>query len=281
LLARPNEDVRQQAELHHLLGNIEERLGNPLEAVREYQRATELDPSEPNLFDWGSDLLIHRAFEPAIEVFEQGNRLFPRSSRMLAGLGVAWYARGVYDQAARSLCEASDLNPDDPNPYLFLGKMQTVDSMQSDCVVERLGRFLRLQPENAMANYYYGLSLSRQEADVDKLAQAESLLEKAVRLDPNLAAAYLQLGVLYSQQGGTSEAISAYTKAIQADAQLAEAHYRLGQIYSRAGEKLKAQAELQIYEQLSKKTAEESERERKEIQQFVYTLRQPNSAAQP
>jgi tetratricopeptide (TPR) repeat protein len=281
LLARPNEDVRQQAELHHLLGNIEERLGNPLEAVREYQRATELDPSEPNLFDWGSDLLIHRAFEPAIEVFEQGNRLFPRSSRMLAGLGVAWYARGVYDQAARSLCEASDLNPDDPDPYLFLGKMQTVDSMQSDCVVERLGRFLRLQPENAMANYYYGLSLSRQEADVDKLAQAESLLEKAVRLDPNLAAAYLQLGVLYSQQGGTSEAISAYTKAIQADAQLAEAHYRLGQIYSRAGEKLKAQAELQIYEQQSKKTAEESERERKEIQQFVYTLRQPNSAAQP
>ena len=281
LLARPNEDVRQQAELHHLLGNIEERLGNPLEAVREYQRATELDPSEPNLFDWGSDLLIHRAFEPAIEVFEQGNRLFPRSSRMLAGLGVAWYARGVYDQAARSLCEASDLNPDDPNPYLFLGKMQTVDSMQSDCVVERLGRFLRLQPENAMANYYYGLSLSRQEADADKLAQAESLLEKAVRLDPNLAAAYLQLGVLYSQQGGTSEAISAYTKAIQADAQLAEAHYRLGQIYSRAGEKLKAQAELQIYEQQSKKTAEESERERKEIQQFVYTLRQPNSAAQP
>jgi hypothetical protein len=44
---------------------------------------------------------------------------------------------------------------------------------------------------------------------------------------------------------------------------------------------LKAQAELQIYEQLSKKTAEESERERREIQQFVYTLRQQNSAAQP
>jgi tetratricopeptide (TPR) repeat protein len=281
LLGRPNEPVRQQAELHHLMGNIEERLGNPLEAVHEYQRAAELDPSEPNLFDWGTDLLIHRAFEPAIEVFVQGNRLFPRSSRMLAGLGVAWYARGAYDQAAQRVCEASDLNPGDPNPYLFLGKMQTVDSMQSNCVVERLGRFLRLQPENAMANYYYALGLSRQEGDVDKLAQAESLLEKAVRLDPKLAAAYLQLGVLYSQQGGTSKAISAYQEAIEANPQLAEAHYRLGQLYSRAGEKLKAQAELRIYEQLSKKTAEESERERREIQQFVYTLKQQNSAAQP
>jgi tetratricopeptide (TPR) repeat protein len=281
LLARPNEAVRQQAELYHLLGNIEERSDDPLEAVRDYQRAAELDPSEPNLFDWGADLLIHRAFEPAIEVFVQGNRLFPRSTRMLAGLGVAWYARGVYDQAARSLCEASDLNPNDPNPYLFLGKMQSVDSMQSDCVVERLGRFLRLQPENAMANYYYALSLSMQEGDVDKLAQVESLLEKAVRLDPKLAAAYLQLGILYSRQAVTPEAISAYQKAIQASPQLAEAHYRLGQLYSHAGEKLKAQAELQIYEQLSKKTAEESERERREIQQFVYTLRQQNSAAQP
>jgi tetratricopeptide (TPR) repeat protein len=279
LLARPNAAVRQQAELHHLLGNIEERSGNPLEAVREYQRAAELDTSEPNLFDWGANLLIHRAFEPAIEVFVQGNRLFPRSTRMLAGLGVAWYARGAYDQAAQRLCEASDLNPDDPNPYLFLGEMQSVDSMQSDCVVERLGRFLRLEPENAMANYYYGLSLSRQDGDVNKLAQAKSLLEKAVRLDPKLAAAYLQLGILYSQQGVTSEAISAYKKAIEANPQLAEAHYRLGQLYSHAGEKLKAQAELQIYEQLSKKTAEESQRERKEIQQFVYTSRQQNSAA--
>jgi len=281
LLARPDAAVQQQSELHHLLGTIEERSGHPLEAVREYQRAAELDPSEPNLFDWGTDLLIHRAFEPAIEVFVQGNHLFPRSSRMLAGLGVAWYARGAYDQASQRLCDASDLNPDDPNPYLFLGKMQSVDSMQSDCVVERLGRFLKLQPENAMANYYYALNLSREEGDVNKLAQAQSLLEKAVRLDPKFAAAYLQLGILYSQRGVTFEAISAYKKAIEANPQLAEPHYRLGQLYSRAGEKLKAQAELQIYEQLSKKTVEEGERERKEIQQFVYTLRQQNSAAQP
>jgi tetratricopeptide (TPR) repeat protein len=159
--------------------------------------------------------------------------------------------------------------------------MQTVDSMQSDCAVERLGRFLKLQPENAMANYYYALTLSSQEADVNKLAQAQSLLEKAVRLDPKLAATYLQLGVVYSQQGATSKATSAYQEAIEANPQLAEAHYRLGQLYSRSGEKSKAKAELQIYEQLSKKTAEESERERKEIQQFVYTLRQQNSAAQP
>jgi len=283
LLAKPNFAVRQQSEVHHLLGNIEEKAGDPLEAVREYQRAAELDPSELNLFDWGADLLMHRAFEPAIEVFTQGNRLFPRSARMLAGIGVAWYARGGYDQAARSLCEASDLDPNDSNPYLLLGKMQSVETMQSECVVARLKRFVGLQPENAVANYYYALVLSRQDGsqDANDLAQAESLLDNAVRLDPKLAPAYLQLGILYSQRGNSSKAISAYQKAIEANPQLDEAHYRLAQGYNRGGEKLKAQAELQLYEQLSKKTAEESERQRREIQQFVYTLRDGTSVSQP
>ena len=273
-------DRQEQAELHHLLGDVEEKLGNSLEAVREYQRAAELNPSEGNLFDWGTELLIHRAFEPATEVFTEGNRLFPHSARMLAGLGVSWYARGSDDQAVERLCQASDLNPDDPNPYLFLGKIQSVETAQSTCTMEKLGRFVRLQPDNAQANYYYALGLSRRN-DADDLAHAESLLAKAVRLDPKLAAAYLQLGVLYSQRGDSSKAVSAYLEAIAANPGLVAAHYRLAQAYSRSGEKSKAQAELQIYNQLSKKTAEESDRQRREIQQFVYTLREPASAPQP
>jgi tetratricopeptide (TPR) repeat protein len=107
------------------------------------------------------------------------------------------------------------------------------------------------------------------------------LLEKAVRLDPKLAAAYLQLGVLYSQRGDSSKAVSAYLEAIAANPGLVAAHYRLAQAYSRSGEKSKAQAELQIYNQLSKETAEEANGQRREIQQFVYTLREPASATQP
>jgi tetratricopeptide (TPR) repeat protein len=278
-----NKGRQEQAELDHLLGDVEEKLGDPLEAVREYQRAAELDPSEPNLFDWGTDLLMHRAFEPAIEVFTKGNRSFPRSARMLAGLGVAWYARGSYDQAAQRLCEASDLNPDDPEPYLFMGKMQSVEATRSECLGERLGRFAGLQPENALANYYFALSLwHRREGseNAEKLAQVESLLDKTIHLDPKFDAGYLQLGILYSERGDSAKGIAAYQKAIEANPELEEAHYRLAQAYSRAGEKVKAQTELQLYDRLSKKTALEADRERREIQQFVYTLRGAPSVSQ-
>ncbi len=149
--------------LHHQLGDVEEKLGVPLAAVREYQRAAELDPSEPNLFDWGTELLKHRALEPATEVFTRGNRLFPKSVRMLVALGVAWSARGSYDRAEQCVEDASDLAPYNPTPYVFLGRMQSVVTL-SNGAAERLARFARLQPDSALANYYYAVSLWKQSA---------------------------------------------------------------------------------------------------------------------
>jgi predicted Zn-dependent protease len=88
------------AELHHQLAEIEERLGKALEAVQQYQRAAELNASETNIFDWGTELLKHRAAEPAIEVFARGYRLFPESIRIQLGLAVAYDLHGDYEHAA-------------------------------------------------------------------------------------------------------------------------------------------------------------------------------------
>jgi tetratricopeptide (TPR) repeat protein len=267
-----------------LLADIDERTGTPLEAVREYQRAAELDPSEPNLFDWGTELLLHRAPEPAIEVFSEGNRLFPRSVRLLVSLGVAWYAHGSYQEAARRLCEAGDLSPADSVPYLFLGKIQSAEAAPSDAVAQKLAQFARLHPENAMANYYYALSLlKRRKAPDDNsaLPQVQSLLENAIRLDHKLGVAYLQLGILHAERNDLSGAISAYLQAIEASPRLEEAHYRLAQAYRLTGEKSKAHAELQLYNDIAKASAGEMDRERHDIKQFVYTLRNEPAATPP
>jgi len=280
LLTYPRRTRKEQADLHHLLGDVEERAGNPLIAVREYQSASELDPSESNFFDWGAELLLHRAIEPAIEVFGKGNRLFPRSARLLVGLGVAWYSNGSYDQAAQRLCQASDLDPNDSKPYLILGKIQAVETTQSECSIERLA----LQPDNALANYYYGVDLWKRRKgpdDTGSLGQSESHLKRAVELDSTLGVGYLQLGILYFERKDFVNAIAAFQKAIQATPRMEEAHYRLAQAYKRTGDKLKAEEELQLYNQISKKKEEEVERERRESRQFVYTLRSPAPSSQP
>jgi len=269
------------ARLHHLLGDTEEKLGNPLEAVTQYQRAAELDPSEAYLFDWGSELLLHHAPEPAATVFSEGHRRFPQSVRMLVGLGAAWFAGGAYDRAVQRLCEASDLNPNDDTPYLFLGKMEVAESALPNEGLEKLHRFVALKPDSATANYYYAVALWKRRdvpQDAPTIAEIQSSLDKAIRLDPHFSAAYLQLGILKSEQGNFAQSIAEYQQAIQSApaqtaSQLAEAHYRLARAYRESGEPAKAKAELEIYDQLTRQSAQDAERERHEIRQFVYSLR--------
>jgi tetratricopeptide (TPR) repeat protein len=264
------------ADVHHALGEIDERSGHPLEAVREFQQAAELNPSEANLFDWGAELLVHRTAQPAAEVFTKGVRLFPQSTRMLLALATAWYAAGSYQQAAECFFKASDLNPKDPNPYLFLGKVHSREITESAGYEERLARFAKLQPGNALANYYYAVSIwnrSRGPEDLESSSKARALLERAVALDPHLGTAYLQLGIIDATQGKYSEAIREYQRAVNASPELEEAHYRLSKAYQLTGDRVKSQQELTVYNQLSKQSAEKVERERREIQQFVIALR--------
>ena len=111
--------------------------------------------------------------------------------------------------------------------------------------------------------------------DAASLAQVESLLKRSVALDSRLGIGYLQLGVLYSERRDFPRAVLSYQQAIKVNPELEEAHYRLAQAYRRTGEKAKAEQELQLYDQISKKKDEAVERERRESRQFVYTLRGP------
>ncbi len=271
------------AEGHHLLGDLNERLSDPLDAVREYERAARMNPSEQNYFDWGAELLLHKAAQPAIEVFTKGSNLHPRSPRMRAGLAAAFYAVGSYDEAARRLCEASDLKPDDPSPYLFLGQMEKTAPTSLPCSEEKLARFVRDQPANALANYYYAVSLRKRQTgpvDAARSRQVEALLDKAVTLEPELGEAYVQLGILYFEGNELTRAIQAYRRAIQLSPQLSEAHYRLSLVYKRTGDDAQAHQELEAYRQARKHETETMEQQGKELGQFLIILKnQPGTIA--
>ncbi|MGB8323020.1 MAG: tetratricopeptide repeat protein, partial [Candidatus Acidiferrum sp.] len=270
------------AELHELLGDIAESEGRSLEAVREYQRAAEMEPSESNLFAWGAELLLHRAFDPASEVFTKAHQLFPGSARVLVGLGVTSYARGRTQESAQQLAAACDLNPADPMPYLFLGKLQAAEKTEPEGWTERLKRFTEVAPQNAMAYYYYAVALTKEASGTENGKAIEASLLKALAIDSHLGEAYLQQGILYAKQKDFAKAISAYQKAIEFTTLPDEAHFRLAEAYRLTGERTKAHDEIALYEQISKQKTQENERERHEVQQFVYTLRgQTKSGSSP
>lgn len=256
------------ADLHRLAGDLDEKMDEPLAAVRELEIATREDPSEQNYFAWGSELLLHRAVWQAQEIFRAGAAAFPRSSRMLTGLGSALFAGALYDEAASTLCEASDLDPANPEPYVFMGKVSMAAPGPLPCVGRKLMRFMQEQPRSAFATYLYAMSLQKSGGQT-AAAEVEELLHRAVSLDPKCGDAWLQLGNLAAARRDYADAIPGYKKAIDADSQLSEAHYRLALAYDRAGNREKAQKEFQIHNDLEKKQAADVERQRREIKQFL------------
>jgi tetratricopeptide (TPR) repeat protein len=272
------------AEGHRLLGELGERLNEPLEAVREYELAARMDPSEQNYFEWGKELLLHKAAEPAAEIFARGSNAHPKSARMLTGLGAALYSSGSLEEAARRLCEASDLEPADPAPYLFLGEIEKSTPAPLPCSEQKLARFAQQQPGNALASFYYAISLWKREKGSENsegFEQVEALLEKSLAIDPKLDQAYLQLGALHFARGDFKQAIGDYKKAIDVNPQLGEAHRQLGLAFQRMGQKEQAGQEFQAYEQIEKAEAAEIERQRRELRQFLIVLKDHPQATPP
>lgn len=271
---------QEGATLHRLAGELDEKLNDPLAAVHEYEQAVRLGPNEQNYFEWGSELLLHRAVWQAQEVFRKGTEAYPRSARMLTALGTALFASALYDEAALRLCDASDLEPADPEPYIFMGRIELVAPNPTACVEQKLARFVQEQPENSLANYFYAMAIwkrQQQLTDPQALREIESLLTKAVKIDSKCSDANLQLGILYFSQHDVAKAIDFYTKAIEANSQLGEAHYRLGVAYDRIGDQAKAKQEFQLHDEIEKAQADAVEQQRREVKQFLVVLQgQPN-----
>ncbi len=265
----------ETADLHRLAGELDEALGKPLEAVREEERATRLDPSEENYFTWGSELLLHRAIWQAAQVFASGVKAHPASARLHTALGAALFSEAKYEEAAGRLCEAAALDPRDREPYVFLGKAAMASPVPLPCAQARLEQFARSRPDDAEANYYLAMTLLKQ-ASPPEPERAVALLHRAVTLNPKYAEVYLQLGVLAFSRKSYPEAIEYLTKAVEADPQLGEAHYRLAVIYDRLGDATHAKREFHLHETADAANAVRIEQQRREVKQFLVT-----SAGQP
>ena len=189
------------------------------------------------------------------------------------------YSRGKYDEAVKALLTAADLNPNDARCYFFLSRAFANTPIQADSVIARFKRYAELEPKNPNAAYYYAVALwkGKRADDPEKIVpQVESLLQKAIALDPRMADAHMQLGSLYSSQREYTKSIAQYQSALALNPDLSDAHYRLGQDYIHTGQKDLAQTEVEIYQKQRAQHLAEADKERAAVKQFVYSA--PNFA---
>jgi Flp pilus assembly protein TadD len=94
-----------------------------------------------------------------------------------------------------------------------------------------------------------GVALVRQ----GRLKEAISHYSEAVRIKPDFAEAYINLGIAYFGQGDVDKAISQFRCAISLAPRNSEAHYNLGIAYGSKGLFDKAFQEIRKSKELSSK----------------------------
>jgi tetratricopeptide (TPR) repeat protein len=158
--------------------------------------------------------------------------------------------------------------------------MEQAASGISACSEEKLARFATEQPNNAQANFYYGLLLlkkARKTQSDNNFELAGRAFQKAAEINPKYGEVYVELGMLYNARGKRELALAEFQKAVAASPELSTGHYQLSLAYRRAGDATRADEEMKTYNRLRQSEEAALEKERREMRQFVTVLKQGSS----
>jgi Tfp pilus assembly protein PilF len=162
----------------------------------------------------------------------------------------------------------------------ILGKTcDGVSPSLADQIRSRLQNFLG-RAQSAELNYYLAMCwwrTNQSESKADRVAHAESLLNRALTIDPNYDDAHFQLGALYAAQEKYADAKKEYELALKINPNSPNTHYHLAQSLAKLGDRAHAQEEFAIFERLRKSESEATNKELNQIQQFVYQMRKSDA----
>ncbi len=123
-----------------------------------------------------------------------------------------------------------------------------LQSTEPEQAADAFRRAVELEPGLADAHINLGVLL-HEEGDLEG---AELCYRLALRGDPESATAAYNLGVVLEDLGRPDDALGLYRRAIECDELLADAYYNLSRLYERAGDRASALRHLRSYSELVK-----------------------------
>jgi tetratricopeptide (TPR) repeat protein len=255
----------RNAAAQELIGDIQERRGQYVEAAKAYQAAIAAAPDrEQYRIALALELVEHHTFEAAIVVLEQAAPLFPKSARIRTLLGIAQYAAGHSEQAIDSLTEAVSLDPnlDPAQKYLAQIALES-PAAPPDGAVAAVCR------HDVVACGALQLRVARQREDGALMKTAIANLQRG---GAENAIARCELGRAYQWTERWAEARVQMEVCVRLDPS-PQNHYRLGVIYGQLGLPDLARKEMELRNQTAERLSQEVERRANAVQAFQYVVK--------
>jgi predicted O-linked N-acetylglucosamine transferase (SPINDLY family) len=197
-IAACHQAIQQQpdwAPAYITMGNIQQAQNQVEAAIRSYLKALQLDSSLPQAHvNLGSMYYKQGQLEQAIAAYQQGIHLKSDFAAAYWNLAQAFRQQGKEQQA-----------------HLAQQKAVELQSPRGDA--DRL--------------FHQGKQLASQ----GQLKEAIAAYQQAIDLDPNLAEAYCQLGIMERRQGELKQAVENFKKSLEIQPDLIPAHQNICAIY--------------------------------------------------
>jgi tetratricopeptide (TPR) repeat protein len=261
--------VDQSAPAQSLLADADEASGNYADAGKHYARAVELDPSEPNVWMMGIEYLRHWTFEAAIKEFAAGQEKFPQSKRMRLGMGAAYFGNGNYIDAIPIFADLLDADPENGVNAKLLGLscVAAIQGQKPRC--SSLFKYAESHPRDSNVSVYAASTLIGGELTDEKMREANHLLDHAIAIDPGMADAQYEMGVLKQDQMDWVGSISYLEKAVKLKPNFARAHYRLALACWRSGRKQEGEVEMELQKRYSQQEQNDLDQRLRQITMFL------------
>ena len=238
----------ERLRLTTLIGLSHYGLGEYAAAVPFMKETTERDPQNLAFrLVLAHSCLWAKQYQCVLDVYHQILTLNAESAEadMLAG--------EAYDEmkndagALQQFRAAAKADPKMPNVHFGLGYLLW-RLMQYEGAAQEFKDELANNPGHADALTY----LADTDMRMNHPEAAPPLLEKAVRIDPTIALAHLDLGILYSDRGQKDDALRELKTAEKLNPNDVNIHWRLARFYQVAGKKEEAKVEFEKTRSLQK-----------------------------
>jgi tetratricopeptide (TPR) repeat protein len=204
-------------EHHYILGNRLHRAGRYTQAADEFREVIRLRPeSERGHRMLGATFHAMGDTARALDSYQRAQSIAP-SAGTYANIGVLYYRKGEYEQAAASYRRAIELKPLEPIFHFNLGSAEEkLGSGKAPGSFKRAAELLNgqlaVKPDDAQTRSQLALcQLNLGETDA-ALANAERAVTRAPR-DPEVL---YRRAAVYATRGQTKEALAAIVQAIDA-----------------------------------------------------------------
>jgi len=197
-------------EVHFALGSVYTQMGKTADAVSEIRRALQLEPkSDDGYVRLGRAHLQMGQHEAALAAFRKAVELNPYYWSNHDQLGRAYYRIGRNEDALREFNRVAELDPTNASVHNQMGIIYARQSLWDNAINE-FKKAIQLHPSSTAYN-----SLGTAYFYAGRHAEAISMFEKAVEMDPTDLVLVGNLADEYRQAKLKEKAQEAYDRAIQ------------------------------------------------------------------